>query len=116
MKTIALAIAALLPLSAVATPALAAPAAKSVVVHYGDLDLASDQGRDKLDRRINYAAEKICGSNKDYRELSVKAKAKVCRNETIARTNAQVEVAVNKALESGPAVATAAAVRVGASN
>lgn len=49
---------------------LAAPAAsaqegatKSVGVQYSDLDLSTEEGREKLDRRINRAAQQVCEAN-----------------------------------------------------
>jgi len=116
MKTIALAIATLLPLSAVTTPAVAAPVATQMAVHYDDLNLASAEGQKKLDRRIAYAAEKVCGYSTDFRQLSMSRKASQCRDEAIARTSAEVEVAVQNAVTSSPAVAAAAATRISVSN
>jgi UrcA family protein len=45
-------------------PALAsAQETESMAVTYDDLDLTSDEGREQLDRRIDKAAEKVCGAD-----------------------------------------------------
>ena len=46
---------------ALAGPALAAPADDSVVVPIGDLDLASEAGTERLQRRLRQAANHLCG-------------------------------------------------------
>ena len=46
----------------IGTPALAQDSAKSVKVRTADLDLSSNQGRAKLNRRIAAAVESVCGS------------------------------------------------------
>ena len=59
MKRTAIALAALMGGLLAAQPLLAA----SVEVQYDDLDLASDEGRKELDRRIDRAAEQVCGAD-----------------------------------------------------
>jgi len=46
--------------AAFATPALAGDEARTVHVEYGDLDLASQEGQDELQRRIDRAALLVC--------------------------------------------------------
>ncbi len=58
MKTILTIAAALL---ASATPALSQGSTHSVAVHYGDLDLASAEGRATLDSRLRQAVRTACG-------------------------------------------------------
>lgn len=56
IKTVLFATAAALATVGTATPVLA----KEVVVHYSDLDLASEEGQTTLARRINRAARDAC--------------------------------------------------------
>ncbi len=46
----------------IATPALAqSDALQSVPVQYSDLDLSTDEGQAALERRLDRAAQKVCG-------------------------------------------------------
>ncbi len=45
-----------------AAPAVAAPAESTRVVHYADLNLASEAGRDTLHLRITQAARAVCAT------------------------------------------------------
>jgi UrcA family protein len=56
----------------------------TVVVHYGDLDLSTQDGARALYKRISYAAAKVCPSE-DSRDLARYAHAQACREEAIAR-------------------------------
>jgi UrcA family protein len=67
--------------SAAAAPATAAP---SAVVHYADLDLATEQGARALYRRIAIAAETVCPAA-DNRDLAAAAESRSCREQAIAR-------------------------------
>ena len=67
--------------SAAAIPAADAP---SVVVHYADLDLASEQGARALYRRIASAAWNVC-PEVDNRNLKASAESRTCREQAIAR-------------------------------
>ncbi len=86
MKSAYLALAAIgstMALASTATPALA----ETMVVHYSDLNLASEDGQVTLQKRIDAAAKKVCGyeelrtgtriraadSRKCYREAKAKA-------------------------------------------
>ncbi|HEY0411732.1 MAG TPA: UrcA family protein [Allosphingosinicella sp.] len=79
----------MLPLAAfaavlAATPAFAqAPsaAARPQIVHYADLDLASDAGRHRLDRRLQLAVEAACGTASDV-DLRGKNLVQRCRTAT----------------------------------
>lgn len=53
-------------------------------VHYGDLNLASDQGLATLNRRILIAVREVC-DNGDMRQLSVFMQVRACRSESTAR-------------------------------
>ncbi len=62
LKTISIALAGA---ALVAAPAASAEQndAQTVGVTVDDLDLATDQGREELDRRIDHAAKEVCGLN-----------------------------------------------------
>ncbi len=83
MKTILTLAAALL---STATPALAQPATHSVAVHYGDLDLASADGRATLDSRLRQAVRTACGtaSSADLRGLNRAAACRADLNRSLA--------------------------------
>jgi len=67
--------------SAAATPAADAP---SVVVHYADLNLATEQGARTLYRRIAIAAWNVCPDAAN-RDLRATAERLACRDQAIAR-------------------------------
>jgi UrcA family protein len=67
--------------SAAATPAADAP---SVVVHYADLNLATEQGARVLYRRIAIAAWNVC-PDAGNRDLQALAERRACREQAIAR-------------------------------
>lgn len=73
---------ALVSLSALslAQPAAAgeAPAHRSQVVQYADLDLATDRGRARLDHRIRVAVREVCGTASDA-DLEGKTEVRRCR-------------------------------------
>ena len=79
-------------LAAGAAPAFAS-APDGFVVSYADLNLASDAGRDILDRRIAGAAEQLCGQYRAL-ELGWAAEVKACRAETVALTQPQRNAAI----------------------
>lgn len=99
-------------LSLAASLALALPAAAqevSVAVPYGDLDLSSDSGIDRLDTRIRHAIESICGNPADETALPAKRSVRRCGKDALelvqderqvaiaqARGRAYVEVAANE--------------------
>ena len=90
------ALAALLPLA----PAHAEPATRSQVVAYADLDLASADGRAKLDRRIKRAAAEVCGTASDF-DLVGLNDVQECRTRTaeVALTQARAQIAGQRAVQ-----------------
>jgi UrcA family protein len=76
----------------VPTVSQAAPV-NSVRVSYADLDLATDFGQGKLQRRISFAAETVCGSA-DPRDLYYSRAVGVCRTGTIADAQPAFQEAV----------------------
>jgi UrcA family protein len=82
----------LLTLGLAAAPAVAQPV-ETVLVSYADLDLASQIGRQRLDRRIAYAAEQVCGGYSPV-ELRWAAAVRACQFETIADVAPQRDAAI----------------------
>ena len=72
-------------------PALAEPASPAVnvaLVHTADLDLSTQAGQRQLDSRLAQAAREVCGTASDV-DLEGKNQVRHCRNEVLARANAQ---------------------------
>jgi len=65
----------------------------SVRVSYADLDLATNFGQDKLQRRIGFAAETVCGTA-DQRDLYYSRAVGECRTGTIADAQPAFQEAV----------------------
>lgn len=61
-------------------------APRSMVVHFGDLNLSSDSGRATLGRRIAFAAETVCGPVDSLSYFSRKAEL-ACEDNAIANAN-----------------------------
>lgn len=79
--------------------ALAAPAAAetaAVKVSYADLDLTKADGRAALDRRLERAAQRLCGT-RPVRNLAMMQSHKACMAEARASYVPQVEIALNAA-------------------
>jgi UrcA family protein len=93
MKMILAATAAALALSA--SPALAqdGSAPSHIVVSYADLDLSTDDGARRLDRRIRTAVETVCGPTSDA-DPAGKNDVLRCRAETLAFARAQRDSAL----------------------
>jgi UrcA family protein len=71
-----------------ATPALAQMEAQSQTVSVGDLDLSSESGQARLQRRIGQAASSVCGQTS--RDLSFKNAFDTCRKAAIEGSRRQV--------------------------
>lgn len=59
--------------------------AKTSFVSYGDLDLATNEGQAKLDRRLRQAARKVCDLNSPNLQRSEFASAQRCFLEAYAK-------------------------------
>lgn len=68
----------------------------SVRVSYADLNLGSAPDQDKLQGRIAYAAEIVCGPA-DQRDVPFTQKVRECRRGTIADTQPAYQAAINSA-------------------
>lgn len=78
-----------------AVPA-AADGAKSVQVSYADLNLNSADGKAVFDRRIQFAAKRVCGPAQ-HRDLVMMAAANRCIAATLESTRPAVELAYRNA-------------------
>jgi UrcA family protein len=56
----------------------------SIVVHYADLNIATEQGARALYRRISIASWRVC-PNADLRDLQAFGQSRTCREQAIAR-------------------------------
>ena len=94
MKTLP-ALAALVAASALLTPTVSQAAeTDSVRVSYADLNLATGFGQDRLQTRIAFAAETVCGPA-DHRDVPFAQKVRECRTNTIADAQPAYQEAVN---------------------
>lgn len=101
-------IASVLCLAAAATLSCAAPVfaqssdtVPSVLVKYGDLNIASQAGAQVLLKRIEAAANAACGGKPDIRELSKLTRFKACRRSAVARAVVAVESPMLRAMAQG---------------
>jgi UrcA family protein len=83
----------------------------SVRVSYADLDLAKSIGQQRLQHRIGYAAERVCGTA-DVRDLNFTRAVTDCRQETVADAQPAYHAAVASALHPSVTVLDAAALVV----
>ena len=74
-----------------ATPAAAAEETVSVVVPYGDLDVAAPAGADALTQRIDAAAEKVC-HRPDIRDLKGMVAFEACKADALAGAMEQLSL------------------------
>jgi UrcA family protein len=71
---------------AIAPAAASAPDGErpSVTVRYDDLNLSTENGRDRLTTRVRLAVQKVCGSRPSYRMgLRERAIAQSCEDATL---------------------------------
>jgi len=91
------ALVALLAASALVAPTVSQAAdTNSVRVSYADLNLATDFGKDRLQSRIAFAAETVCGPA-DHRDVPFTQKVRECRTATIFDVQPAYQAAVNSA-------------------
>jgi UrcA family protein len=88
-------------LVAVVSPAPASAQEASARIRYSDLNLSSDAGRARLDRRVRVAAEAMCKA-RPTGMLAIDAKTRRCMDAAIAQAQPAVMAAVRNA---GTAVA-----------
>ena len=90
-KSIATVLAAAMFAGALATPAFAADTVVSVVVPYGDLDVANPVGADVLTQRIDTAVEKVC-HRPDIRDLKAMVAFEECKADALAGAMEQLSL------------------------
>lgn len=91
LRAIAFALAALT--ATVPSLAQARGEAPSEKVYYGDLNLTSEAGVKVLDRRLDRAVERVCGTS-SVRSLQTERLAERCREDTWASIRDDREVAI----------------------
>ena len=92
------ALAALAMATVLVTPTVSQAAENaSVRVTYADLNLTTDFGKDKLQRRISYAAGIVC-STADPRDLNQVRAVTDCRVDTVAAAQPAFREAVGRSL------------------
>jgi UrcA family protein len=89
--------------AALTQPLLAAEEeGKSVEVTYADLNLASEQGRAELDRRLDNAARDACGMDDKIVGTRLSSReSKLCYRETRAQLDRQFAAIVKKSQAGG---------------
>ena len=93
MQSLALAVVA----AALAVPALAADEAPRIGVRYGDLDLTSAEGQQKLDQRLERAAREVCGMNETAVGSHLRSNhARECYREARRQLDQQYAAVVNR--------------------
>lgn len=109
MTRISMTIAALLTLSGTALPSAAlADDVASMRVSYADLNLAGNEGRDVLKRRIDFAARSVC-QIEDSKELSLALVTRICRQDAVLRAQPAYDAAISNARHGIVTVADTAA-------
>ena len=100
--------------AAASVPAFAGEVQKvSADVRFGDLNLVSEQGVSTLHRRIEVAAEKVCG-RPDIRDIKASSAAAACRSNAIAAAKPGVELAIANARNGQAYAANQASLKVNA--
>lgn len=93
MKRPLIVLAALVALGATAAPAYA----QSLSISYRDLDLSTEQGQKALDRRIDSAVRKYCGTNERITGTRISAsESRECYAETMKQAKAQFAAVVDE--------------------
>jgi len=100
-RTSALAALSVCLIAAVAGAANAGEPSRSVSVAYGDLNLGSEPGNNRLYNRIVAAAREVCGAGSaDIRDLQVFADERACEAHAIAHAMEQVPSAAGRSQSS----------------
>lgn len=74
-----------------ATPAVAAQG-ETVSVSYSDLDLSTEEGQRTLERRLNNAAEEVCGIDHRAGFALPTSESRRCYRETVERFEQEIAV------------------------
>ena len=106
------ALAALAIASALVIPTVSQAAERTTArVYYADLNLTTEFGQNKLQRRISFAARTVCDTA-DARDLKFARVVSECRTGTIAAAQPAFQAAVNNARTPSVEVLGAAALTV----
>ncbi len=106
------ALAAIVVASALLVPTVSqAATADEVTVSYADLNLRGQAGRDKLIRRIDFAASSVCAV-RQATDLAQIGAASDCQEGAIARAQPAYDAAVRAALNPSVTVSSAASLIV----
>ena len=97
MKTIALALAAVLAAGLASAPVTAQAPSQQVRISYAGLDLNSAEGRAALDLRIVNAARATCGTPSSV-DLRGRQKRNACVAEFRARAGRERDIAIDRAV------------------
>ena len=87
---------------------------ESMKVSYADLDLASDAGQQRLERRIGFAAYLLCDLGESSKELDLAYATKTCRTASIAGAQPAFDAAVAAARRGTVTVGEGAALIISA--
>lgn len=100
-----------IPLLVIGTPALADTdqVPLSVTVGYADLDLTSQQGVKRLDRRLDQAIDQVCGDPRALLAMSERISIHACARDTLADVTPQRQAAIDRANGRAPTVEVAMA-------
>ena len=91
------AVAALAVAAALVVPTVShAQDTRSMTVSYADLNLTSELGQDRLQRRVGLAASYVCGQA-DTRDFSWARAVQLCRSDAIDGAQPAVLAAINNA-------------------
>ena len=78
---------------AIATPAVAAQAQDGITIAYGDLDLSTDAGKARLDRRVRQAARSFCG-DVPLQNIGQRTAVLACHSEVAAAAEEDLRTAM----------------------
>lgn len=112
LKTLS-ALAALIAASAIVVPTVSqAQDTRSARVSYADLNLASLDGQDRLQTRINYAAKYVCEDGTGVTNLQLMDAEFACRSDAVAGAQPAFKAAVAEATRHGTVEVLGAALTV----
>lgn len=84
-----------------------------ITVSYADLNLASDNGVQRLTHRVRSAAKQVCDADRQgVRPLSTTMISQQCYRESMTRASGDIQVAVDR-VRNGTQVASLRAIHVG---
>lgn len=78
-----------------ATPAFAQAEPMTAEIEIADLDLSSDRGQARFQRRVVIASRQICGEE-NIRDFRLHQSASACANEVRADASQKLQVAMSK--------------------